>query len=63
MAESGGPTTPVWRKSTFTAGNECVEVAVDGKSVFVRDSKNRSDLPLKIPVNTWQIFLNGIKAG
>lgn len=61
MAEPGGSTTLVWRKSTFTNPNECVEVAVTEQFVFVRDSKNRSVPPLKISVNAWRIFLNGIK--
>jgi hypothetical protein len=62
MAESGRATTLVWRKSTFSNPHECVEVAVTEQFIFVRDSKNRSDPPLKISVNTWRIFLNGIKA-
>lgn len=62
MAESGRSTTLVWRKSTFSAPHECVEVAVNGHSVFVRDSKNRSDPPVEILADTWRIFLNRVKA-
>jgi len=63
MAESGRSTTLGWRKSTFSAEHECVEVAVNGQSVLVRDSNNRSDPPLEILASTWRIFLKGIKAG
>jgi hypothetical protein len=63
MAESGRSTTLVWRKSTFSGEHECVEVAVNRKSIFVRDSKNTSDPPLGISLNSWLAFLNRVKAG
>jgi hypothetical protein len=63
MAESGRSTTLVWRKSTFSGQNECVEVAVNRQSLFVRDSKNTSDPPLEISLNSWLAFLNRVKAG
>ena len=32
----------IWTKSSYSGGTEsCVEFAVDGQSVFVRDSKNK----------------------
>lgn len=63
MAESGRSTTLVWRKSTFSGPHECVEAAVDRQSIFVRDSKNVSDPPLEISLDSWLTFLNRVKAG
>jgi hypothetical protein len=63
MAESDRSIALVWRKSTFSAGTECVEVAVEGRSVFVRDSKNGSDPPLELSADAWRVFLNGMRAG
>jgi hypothetical protein len=63
MAESGRSTALSWRKSTFSAEHECVEVAVNEKSIFIRDSKGGSVPLLEILADDWRIFLNGIKAG
>lgn len=64
-ATSGRPNGFAWRKSTRSGvnGNECVEVACDGKCVLVRDSKNRVGGTLTCLPQDWHAFLDRIKAG
>ncbi|MBF6132276.1 DUF397 domain-containing protein [Nocardia otitidiscaviarum] len=54
-----------WFKSTHSAGNsECVEVAfLDGGMVGIRDSKNRTGLPLLFSPGEWDAFTTGIVGG
>jgi hypothetical protein len=53
----------VWRTSTYSAGNGCVEVAfVDGK-VGVRDSKDREGPALVFTASEWEAFLAGARDG
>jgi len=63
MGKLDQPSPVNWRKSTFSGANECVEVAFDGRSVMVRDSKNTGDLPLTFRIDAWRIFLARVKAG
>ncbi|GAA1799980.1 hypothetical protein GCM10009682_22050 [Luedemannella flava] len=53
-----------WTKSTRSAGNgNCVEVAADGVSVAVRDSKNLDVTPLVFSRDSWVTFISAINAG
>jgi len=53
----------VWRTSTYSGGNGCVEVAfVDGQ-VWVRDSKDREGPVLVFTANEWEAFIGGARAG
>ena len=53
----------VWRTSTYSAGNGCVEVAfVDGQ-VGVRDSKDREGPALVFTAREWEAFIGGARAG
>jgi hypothetical protein len=65
MAESEHLAALVWRKSRASGvnGGACVEVAFAGRSVLVRDSKNKASSPLTISVQAWRTFLDRIKAG
>jgi hypothetical protein len=49
----------VWRKSTYSNGNngECVEVALDTEVVGVRDSKAPASGELTVPAAAWAAFL------
>lgn len=55
------PARLVWFKSSYSSGNaggECVEVAVDGTTVRVRDSKERGDGPqLAFTHDAWAGFV------
>lgn len=52
-----------WRKSSYTARDECVEVAESGGSAAVRDSKNPRGAQLRVSTATWGSFLTHLKAG
>jgi predicted secreted Zn-dependent protease len=57
-----------WWKSTFSAGNGCVEVAVNSAApieyVWMRDSKDKGEGPiLKFTATEWQAFLAGVRGG
>jgi len=56
-----------FRKSTmsgqFDGNSNCVEVAIVADAVGVRDSKNRSQSPLRFSRSEWIAFINGVKAG
>jgi len=55
-------TEPTWRKSSFSAdqGN-CVEIAGDGRSVLVRDSRDQGAV-LAFSAARWSAFMCRIRA-
>jgi hypothetical protein len=50
----------MWRKSTASNSSGCVEVAVAGRSVLVRDSGNPDGVVLRLPSASWSAFLEWI---
>lgn len=56
-----------FRKSTmsgqFDGNSNCVEVAIVAGAVGVRDSKNRTQSPLRFSRSEWIAFIKGVKAG
>jgi hypothetical protein len=56
--------TTAWRKSSYsTNNNDCVEVATDGTTWAVRDSKDPGAGYLTISAHVWQQFTERIKRG
>jgi hypothetical protein len=53
----------VWRKSTFSGTNGCVEVAFVQGRVAVRDSKDRGGPVLVFTAHEWEAFLSGARSG
>jgi hypothetical protein len=54
----------VWRKSTRSGTNGCVEVALDAAGVAVRDSKQQGNGPvLLFTAREWDAFLAGVRNG
>jgi Domain of unknown function (DUF397) len=55
----------LWRKSTRSSpsGDNCVEVALDGVRVGVRDSKDPAGSVLQFDARSWQEFLDAAKRG
>lgn len=55
----------VWRKSSRSDNNggACVEVAIAGSGILVRDSKDRSGPPLHFEGPAWAAFLAGLRIG
>jgi hypothetical protein len=54
---------PAWRKASFCASGECVEVAQQNGMIVVRDSKEPSGWKLNYTPEEWRTFVRGIKAG
>ena len=56
-----------FRKSTmsgkFDGNSDCVEVAIVADAIGVRDSKNRTQSPLRFSRSEWIAFIKGVKAG
>jgi len=53
----------VWRKSTYSSVNGCVEVAfLDGR-VAVRDSKAWRGPVLVFTATEWAAFIDGVRGG
>lgn len=69
LSGSAGSLIPVrgaqWRRSSWSANNgNCVEVAaLRGGNVGVRDSKDPYGQVLSFSRDTWQSFVNGVRAG
>lgn len=52
-----------WRKSTYSALNGCVEVALLEDGVAVRDSKDRGGPVLTFSDAEWRGFVQGVRDG
>jgi hypothetical protein len=52
-----------WRKSKRCAAADCVEVARDGDSILVRDSKQTDAARLTFTLAEWQSFVEGVRRG
>jgi hypothetical protein len=53
----------VWRKSTLSHTNGCVEVAFVDDRVAVRDSTNRNGPVLVFTPFEWEAFVGGVRDG
>lgn len=61
MADYDGPALN-WRKSTQSQGGGCLEVAVAGGVVFLRDSKRPDGPIVPISARAWRAFLAQLRA-
>lgn len=52
-----------WRKSSFSATDNCLEVAPVTGGVALRDSKNPTRGPLLFTDTEWRAFVRGARAG
>jgi hypothetical protein len=55
--------TARWRKSSRSGANGCVEVAIVGDGVAVRDSKDPAGPVLLFTAHEWASFLGGVRDG
>ena len=51
-----------WRKSSFSATGNCVEVGANKAAIAVRDTKNRDQSELSFSFIAWGDFVRKIKA-
>jgi uncharacterized protein DUF397 len=63
MRPSGVSQTPVWRRSSFCAGGECVEVARLDDMIVMRDSKDPDGHMLSYTTEEFRFLVRSIKAG
>jgi predicted secreted Zn-dependent protease len=52
-----------WRRSRRCSNGTCVEVATDGRQIFVRDSKNSRNAVLAFTPEEWAAFVGGVREG
>ena len=53
-----------WRRASFCAPSTCVEIAMPGDRVLVRDSKDpAARAVLEYTQDEWRAFVLGVKAG
>jgi Domain of unknown function (DUF397) len=63
-ARSNQESANFWRKSRASSGEgECVEVGRLGRSVLVRDSRDRSGHTLRLTSGEWRTLLTSIQNG
>lgn len=55
--------TPVWHTSTYSADQNCVEVAHNLPTVLVRDTKDRAGHVLALPRPSWTEFVAAARRG
>lgn len=52
-----------WHKSTASADGNCVEIAISGESVHVRNARDRGGPVLTFRYHEWAAFLAGVHGG
>jgi len=57
------PSHIVWRKSTASDPEECVEVAFVAQAILVRHSQDPSGPTLTFSKAEWNAFLTGVRKG
>jgi hypothetical protein len=58
-----GLLTAAWRKSSHSNANGCVEVALLGDEVAIRDSKDPTGPVVMFTEHEWRAFLAGVRDG
>lgn len=60
---SGRNDEPIWHKSSFSGTSGCVEAAVVGDTVLIRDTKDRDAGQLAVSRECWNHFLDAVRDG
>jgi hypothetical protein len=61
--DAGYAAQPTWRKASFCASGECVEVAQRDGAIILRDSTQPSDRMLRYDAGEWRSFIHSVKTG
>jgi len=56
-------TAPNWKRGSACSGGNCVEIAMVGDGVLLRDSKNPDLAPLAFTQDEWAAFVKGVENG
>jgi hypothetical protein len=54
---------PEWRRASRCAANACVEVAIAGDTILIRDTKRQDGTVLAYSREEWRVFVDGVKNG
>ncbi|WP_329228214.1 DUF397 domain-containing protein [Streptomyces canus] len=62
IANANDSRHPVWFRSSYSngAGGECVECALTGDEVLVRDSKLATGPVITLTGSAWHAFIDGV---
>jgi Domain of unknown function (DUF397) len=52
-----------WLKSSFSGTQDCLEWAISGDGVHLRNTATQSRVELLLTLAEWNAFLAGVKAG
>jgi hypothetical protein len=65
MSSNGAvsPAELVWRKASYCASGECIEVAQRDGVIILRDSTQPSGRMLYYATDRWRSFVRDVKAG
>jgi Domain of unknown function (DUF397) len=60
-----GSTEPPYRSSSFSNQVNCLEIGWEshGRTVRLRDSKDRTRTPLMLSAERWRAFVTSLRAG
>jgi hypothetical protein len=61
--EAKSPVEPVWRKASFCASGECIEVAQRDGVIILRDSTQPSGRMLYWGAEEWRAFVRNVRTG
>lgn len=61
--QAEGYSSAVWRKSNYSGdGANCIEIALTGEDVLVRDSRDRHGPTLTLSISRWRDFLREVRS-
>ena len=60
---SGIEATTWWKSSRSPLSDDCVEIALLGDAVGIRDSKNPDRVVLVVSRDSWRGFVAGVRGG
>lgn len=60
---AGWTVQPAWRKASFCASGECIEVAQGNRTILIRDSVKPHGAVLQCATGDWRSLVDRVKAG
>jgi hypothetical protein len=61
--EAEGPVQPAWRRASYCAAGECVEVAQRDGMIMLRDSTQPHGSVLHYAAKEWRHFVRNVRTG
>ncbi len=63
LKKTGQRAQLAWRRASFCASGECVEVAQQDSMVILRDSTRPHGIVVRYPVEDWVAFVRDVRSG